>query len=87
MAVPARDAPAAGGMVNMTRGIGTPPGVAVVALGLHAGALLRRPGAGLALPMTALAAVVLIAVRPGRRGAPRSGAPAAVLAAAAGRPR
>ena len=48
-AVPARDAAAAGGMVNMTRGIGTALGVAVVTLGLHAGALPavagRRPRA------------------------------------------
>ena len=46
-AVPARDAAAAGGMVNMTRGIGTALGVAVVTLGLHAGVLLRSPDAGL----------------------------------------
>lgn len=32
-ALPARDAAAAGGMVNMTRGIGTALGVAVVTLG------------------------------------------------------
>jgi MFS family permease len=69
-AVPARDAAAAGGMVNMTRGIGTALGVAVVTLGLHAGALLRRPDAGLALSMAALAAVALIAVRAGLKGAP-----------------
>jgi len=36
-AVPVRDAAAAGGMVNMTRGLGTALGVAVVTLGLHAG--------------------------------------------------
>jgi MFS family permease len=59
-AVPARDAAAAGGMVNMTRGTGTALGVAVVALGLHAGALLRSPQAGLALSMAALAAVALL---------------------------
>jgi len=46
--VPAREA-AAGGMVNMTRGIGTALGVAVVSLALHAGALLRQPDAGRAL--------------------------------------
>ena len=59
-AVPARDAAAAGGMVNMTRGTGTALGVAVVTLGLHAGALLRSPQAGLALSMAALAAVALL---------------------------
>ena len=59
-AVPARDAAAAGGMVNMTRGTGTALGVAVVTLGLHAGELLRSPQAGLALSMAALAAVALL---------------------------
>jgi MFS family permease len=59
-AVPARDAAAAGGMVNMTRGTGTALGVAVVTLGLHAGSLLRSPQAGLALSMGALAAVALL---------------------------
>jgi MFS family permease len=59
-AVPARDAAAAGGMVNMTRGTGTALGVAVVTLGLHAGGLLRSPDAGLALSMAALAAVALV---------------------------
>ena len=59
-AVPARDAAAAGGMVNMTRGTGTALGVAVVTLGLHGGALLRSPDAGLALSMAALAAVALL---------------------------
>jgi MFS family permease len=74
-AVPARDAAAAGGMVNMTRGIGTALGVAVVTLGLHTGAHLRWPDAGLTLSMAALAAVALIAVWCGLRGVPaRSGA-------------
>jgi MFS family permease len=67
-AVPARDAAAAGGMVNMTRGIGTALGVAVVTLGLHAGAHLRWQEAGLTLSMAALAAVALIAVWCGLRG-------------------
>jgi len=69
-AVPARDAAAAGGMVNMTRGIGTALGVAIVTLGLHAGTLLRWPDAGLTLSMASLAAVALIATWAGRRGAP-----------------
>jgi MFS family permease len=59
-AVPVRDAAAAGGMVNMTRGTGTALGVAIVTLGLHAGELLRSPQAGLALSMAALAAVALL---------------------------
>ena len=69
-AVPARDAAAAGGMVNMTRGIGTALGVAVVTLGLHAGALLpagagrSMAGRGSGWSMAALAAVALVG-RPG----------------------
>jgi hypothetical protein len=47
-------------MVNMTRGIGTALGVAVVTLGLHAGDLLHSVDVGLALPMAALAAVALL---------------------------
>jgi len=58
-AVPAREAAAAGGMVNMTRGLGTGLGVAVVALGLHAAALLRWPDGGQTLSMAVLAAVAL----------------------------
>ena len=85
-AVPARDA-LAGGMVNMTRGIGTALGVAVVTLGLHAVALLLRSGAGLALSMAALAAVALIAVRAAVRGARRLGRPRRSWRPAAGRPR
>jgi MFS family permease len=69
--VPARDAAAAGGMVNMTRGIGTALGVAVVSLGLHAGTFLRQPDAGLTLSMAALAAVALVGVWCGQRGGPR----------------
>jgi len=62
-ALPAGDAAAAGGMVNMTRGIGTALGVAVVTLGLHAGALLGHDGVktGQAVAMAALAAVALAA--------------------------
>jgi hypothetical protein len=37
-AILAGDAATAGGMVNMTRGLGTALGVAVVTLGLHTGA-------------------------------------------------
>ena len=67
-ALPARDAAAAGGMVNMTRGIGTALGVAVVTLGLHAGEHLRWQEAGLTLSMATLAAVALVAVWCGLRG-------------------
>jgi MFS family permease len=74
-AVPAREAAAAGGMVNMTRGIGTALGVAVVTLGLHAGALLRSPDAGLALSMAALAAVALVGTGAALRARPAPGAP------------
>ena len=48
-AIPAREAAAAGGMVNMARGLGTALGVAVVTLALHAAARLghaRRAGGG-----------------------------------------
>jgi MFS family permease/uncharacterized membrane protein len=69
-AVPARDAAAAGGMVNMTRGIGTALGVLVVALGLHAAVLLRWPDGARALPMAALAAVALFAVGAALRSGP-----------------
>jgi MFS family permease len=72
-AVPARDAAAAGGMVNMTRGIGTALGVAVVTLGLHTGALLRSPDAGLALSMAALAAVALLGTGAALRARPAPG--------------
>ena len=69
-AVPARNAAAAGGMVNMTRGTGTALGVAVVTLGLHGGALLRSPDAGLALSMAALAAVALLGTGAALRARP-----------------
>ncbi len=69
-AVPAREAAAAGGMVNMTRGTGTALGVAVVTLGLHGGALLRSPDAGLTLSMTALAAVALLGTGAALRARP-----------------
>jgi MFS family permease len=69
-AVPASDAAAAGGMVNMTRGTGTALGVAVVTLGLHAGALLRSPQAGLALSMAALAAVAVLGTGAALRARP-----------------
>jgi MFS family permease len=88
--VPARDAAAAGGMVNMTRGIGTALGVAVVSIGLHAGPSLRLPDAGLTLSMAALAAVALVGVwcgqRGGRAGLSSAGDPAAPPQTAGPRP-
>jgi hypothetical protein len=74
-AVPARDAAAAGGMVNMTRGIGTALGVAVVTLGLHAGALLRSSDAGLALSMAALGAAALLGTAAALRARPAADGP------------
>jgi len=71
-AIPAKDAATAGGMVNMTRGIGTALGVAVVTLGLHAGALLRAPDAGRTLAMAAIAAVALLAVALSAAASPRA---------------
>ncbi len=72
-AVPAKDAATAGGMVNMTRGIGTALGVAVVTLGLRAGALLRSPDSGRTLSMAAVAAVALLAVALSAAAGPRAG--------------
>jgi MFS family permease len=59
--LPTRDAAAAGGMVNMTRGIGTALGVAVVTLGLHAAGFPGHADTGQELSMAALAAVALAA--------------------------
>jgi xanthosine utilization system XapX-like protein len=67
-AVPANAAATAGGMVNMTRGFGTALGVAVVTLGLHAGARLGSPaGAGERLAIGVLAAGALAATWAGHR--------------------
>jgi hypothetical protein len=64
--VPARDAAVAGGMVNMTRGLGTALGVALVTLGLHAGARFGHDAA--AWPaVAALAAAALAATWAGIR--------------------
>jgi MFS family permease len=59
-AIPAGDAAAAGGMVNMARGLGTALGVALVTLGLHAGAHLGHAD-GQRLAIAALAAAALAA--------------------------
>ena len=73
-AVPAHDAATMGGMVNMTRGLGTALGVAVVTLGLHAGAHFGHADGG-RLVIAALTAAVLAATwagtRPHQRTDPR----------------
>jgi len=65
-AVPASDAATAGGMINMTRGLGTALGVAVVTLGLHAGTRLSHADQGW-LVIAALAAAALAATWAGTR--------------------
>ena len=65
-AVPVRDAATAGGMVNMTRGLGTALGVAVVTLGLHAGERLSHADGG-RLAIAALTAAALAATWAGTR--------------------
>jgi hypothetical protein len=57
-AAPAGQAATAGGMVNMTRGVGTALGVAVTTLALHAGAPSLHAGELLASGALAVAAVV-----------------------------
>lgn len=78
---PAAEAATAGGMVNMTRGIGTALGVAVVTLTLHAGAPSVPAGQSLAAAALALAAVA--AAWAGHRSGTR---PAGGPDVAAGRP-
>src|ERR1700722_19380371 len=87
-AIPPGQAAAAGGMVNMARGLGTALGVAVVALALHTAARLGHPSAGPAAAMAALAMCALASawarrrVRPGGYGryggCCRSGVPVTV---------
>lgn len=72
--VPPQQAAAAGGMVNMARGLGTAFGVAVVTLALHAAARLDHGGAGPAAAMAALAAAALVATWAGRRSSAGHGA-------------
>ena len=69
-AIPPGQAAAAGGMVNMARGLGTALGVAVVALALHTAARLGHPAAGPAAAMAALAMCALASARAGRRVGP-----------------
>jgi MFS family permease len=70
-ALPSGDAATGGGMVNMTRGIGTALGVAVVTLGLHAGRLAGDPSAGPPLALGVLALGGLAAAWAGLRARPR----------------
>ena len=65
-AVPASNAATAGGMVNMTRGLGTALGVAIVTLGLHIGARLDHAGEGW-LAIAALTVAALAATWAGTR--------------------
>jgi MFS family permease len=65
-AVPVHNAATMGGMVNMTRGLGTALGVAVVTLGLHAGAHLGHADGG-RLAIAALTAAALAATWAGTR--------------------
>jgi MFS family permease len=76
-AVPVQQAAAAGGMVNLARGLGTALGVAVVTLALHTAARLGPAGSGPAVAMAALAVAALLATwagyRPGHgRGTPHA---------------
>ena len=73
-AIPASDAATAGGMVNMTRGLGTALGVAVVALGLHVGEGLGHADGG-RLVIVALAAAALAAAWAGTRSTVANRAP------------
>jgi MFS family permease len=59
--LPARDAATAGGMVNMTRGIGTALGVAAVTLGLSAARTTGHTATGPALSMGLLALAAVLA--------------------------
>ncbi len=73
--MPLRRAATAGGMVNMTRGLGTAAGVTAVTLALHlghAGAHARHAGAGVTLAMLVLAAFALAAVAAALAGRPAS---------------
>lgn len=74
-AVPPQQAGAAGGMVNMARGLGTALGVAVVTLALHAAARLGHAGAGPAAAMAALAVFALVAAQAARSASSHDGMP------------
>jgi MFS family permease len=63
--LPAQDAATAGGMVNMTRGVGTALGVAVVTLGLHIARGAGHPAAGAPLSMGLLTVAAVLATAAG----------------------
>ncbi len=65
-AIPPQEAAAAGGMVNMTRALGTALGVAVVTLALHVTARLGHATAGPAAAMAALAVFALATAQAAR---------------------
>ncbi len=69
-AIPPGQAAAAGGMVNMARGLGTAVGIAVVTLALHAAARLGHPSAGPAAAMAALTMCALASAWAGQRVGP-----------------
>ena len=69
-ATPSHDAARTGGMVNMARGLGTALGVALVTLGLHAGAHLDRGEPG-ALAVAALTLAAIASTWAGIRSASR----------------
>lgn len=60
--VPADQAARAGGLINMTRGLGTAIGVTLVAFTLHLTDLAHRPGLGAPLTAAVLALGALLAV-------------------------
>ena len=66
-AIPPGQAAAAGGMVNMARGLGTALGVAVVTLALPAAGRLGHASAGPEVAMAALALCALTSAWAGRR--------------------
>jgi EmrB/QacA subfamily drug resistance transporter len=80
--VPPQQAAAAGGMVNMARGLGTALGVAVVTLALHAAAHLDHAHGGAAAAMAVLAAAALLATWAGRSSPGHGSASRAVHPAA-----
>lgn len=71
LAARAGDASALGGMVNVTRGLGTALGVALVTLALHTGAGIDA-GLGPVLALAVLAAAALAATLAGLLAGPRS---------------
>jgi MFS family permease len=71
--LPARNAATAGGMVNMTRGIGTALGVAAVTLGLNVARLAGHSGTGPALSMGLLAVAGTLAAVAGAGATGASG--------------